>query len=288
MYRVADFPGSGPPASSRSATWPDRAVRWSGGLLAAVTWASGALFGLYILLFFGGAALHGTLDRWNESLPSLHSADTPSASAGIGFHFVAGGLLLILGPIQLIGRVRRAAPAVHRWIGRLYVAASGIAGLGGLVFILGNGTIGGPVMSLGFGLYGAMMVAVAILTYTEARAGRFERHRAWAIRLFALVVGSWLYRMEYGFWFMAADGVGHLRNFHGPFDQVMSFFFYLPNLAVAELFIRARQLDHGAAAKTGAAAVLVAATAFIVTATAYFTAEFWGPGMVSGVTGAPL
>ncbi|WP_205215032.1 hypothetical protein [Sphingomonas sediminicola] len=49
------------PPLTRSAA----AVRWSGWVLAAVVWASGAVFGLYILLFFGGNALHGALERWN-------------------------------------------------------------------------------------------------------------------------------------------------------------------------------------------------------------------------------
>lgn len=256
--------------------------------MVIATWVSGALFGLYMLLFFGGTAVHGTLDRWNESLDNLHPANAPAATVGIGAHFVAGGLLLILGPIQLMGRVRRAVPALHRWIGRLYVLASAAAGLGGLTFILDTGTIGGPVMNAGFGLYGALVATAAVLTYVHARGRRDELHRAWAIRLFALVVGSWLYRMEYGFWFMAVGPVGHAHHFSGWFDKVMDVFFYLPNLAVAELFIRARQATRSTALKTGATAALLASTAFVVTATLYFTANYWEPGMVSGVTGAPL
>lgn len=276
------------PPRDRPGGWPTSVVRWSGGALVAATWVSGALFGLYILLFFGGAVAHGALDRWNESLDHLHPANAPAATAGIGFHFLAGGLLLILGPIQLIGRVRRAVPALHRWLGRLYVLSAGIAGIGGLTFILVNGTIGGPVMNVGFGLYGALVASSALIAYAHARARRFDRHRAWAIRLFALVVGSWLYRMEYGFWLMAFGPIGHAHDFRGPFDAVMAFFFYLPNLMVAEFFIRGRRDSGTVAMKAGASLVLLAATAFVVTATIYFTANYWGPGMVSGVTGAPL
>jgi len=275
-------------AQGQGDSWLVTAVRWTGWSLAAATWVSGALFGLYILLFFGGAAAHGALDRWNESLDHLHPVNAPAATAGIGFHFLAGGLLLILGPIQLIGGIRRAVPAFHRWLGRLYVLSAGIAGAGGLTFILANGTVGGPVMSTGFGLYGALVVTAAMVSYVHARARRLETHRAWAIRLFALVVGSWLYRMEYAFWFMAIGRAGHTTSFHGLFDHVMTFFFYLPNLAVAELFIRSRSGSGSNATKAGACAVLLGATAFVVTATTYFTANYWGPGMVSGITGAPL
>ncbi|PSJ42296.1 hypothetical protein C7I55_06475 [Sphingomonas deserti] len=268
--------------------FPASALRWSALLLVAASWVSGAIFGAYILAFFGGTAWQGLAARWNESLPALHDPATPLATAAIGAHFVAGGILLLLGPVQLIGRLRRALPAVHRWLGRVYVLCAGAAGLGGLAFILAKGTIGGPVMSGGFALYGLLMLVAAIATYRHARAGRTDRHRAWAIRLFALTVGSWLYRMEYGFWFMAVGRVGHSSDFSGWFDAIMCVFFYLPNLAVAELFIRARRPASRPALSVAATPVLLAASAFVMVATWFFTTRYWGPGMVSGFTGARL
>ena len=261
------------------------ALRWSGMLLVAASWISGALFGAYILLFFGGTALSGEASRWNESLEGLHVAERLWGTLAIGAHFVTGGILLLLGPIQLIGGIRRAYAQLHRWLGRLYVLSAGLAGAGGLGFIVANGTIGGSLMDAGFGLYGALMILAAERTFTHARAGRTEKHRAWAIRLFALTVGSWLYRMEYGFWFVTVGRAGHTSQFDGPFDAVMMFFFYLPNLAVAELFIRGRRKQDGQVAIISAAAVLFAISAFVFVATWAFTVDYWGPGMISGLSG---
>ncbi len=145
-------------------------------------------------------------------------------------------------------------------------------------------------MSAGFGLYGALMIVAAANTYRFARARLVERHRAWAIRLFALVVGSWLYRMEYGLWFMTVGHAGHTHNFRGGFDLVMDVFFFLPNLAAAELFIRSRRRDNrrGSVIDWATAAVLLAASAFVVLATWFFTVRFWGAEMVSGLSGAAL
>jgi hypothetical protein len=154
----------------------------------------------------------------------------------IGAHFAAGGILLLLGRIQLIGAIRRAAPALHRWLAAS-TSPRRIAGLEGLGFILGKGTIGGAVMDIGFALYGLLMVLCESLAFLHARHRGMEQHRAWAIRLSALTVGPWLYRMEYGFWFLTAGRVGHTDSFTGGFDMLMAFAFYLPNLAVAELFI---------------------------------------------------
>ncbi|WP_174279173.1 DUF2306 domain-containing protein [Sphingomonas bacterium] len=263
------------------------ALHWTALLLVALTWFSGAIFGLYILAFFGGMALRGSADRWNESLPHLHDATTSLATVAIGSHFMTGGVLLLLGPVQLIGGIRRAVPRLHRWLGRTYVLSAGFAGLGGLCFILAKGTIGGAAMSTGFGIYGGLMTVGVVLTYSSAHGRRYEQHRAWAIRLFALTIGSWLYRMEYGFWFLTAGHVGHESDFSGWFDAVMAFFFYLPNLAVAECFIRGRRSAPGSALNLSAAAVLLAASLFVMVATWTFTVNFWGPGMISGIGGTP-
>jgi hypothetical protein len=264
------------------------ALRWSARLLVAASWISGAIFAIYIIAFFGGTALSGAGERWNESLPDLYDGGALLSTVAIGSHFMAGGVLLLLGPVQLIGSVRRNFPALHRWLGRSYVVSAGLAGLGGLGFILGRGTIGGPLMDTGFGIYGALMVFCAVLAYARARAGSYAQHRAWAIRLFALTVGSWLYRMEYGAWFLLSGGVGTGPSFTGWFDAIMMFFFYVPNLIVAELFIRARRRDRGVVASFGAAAVLLAASASIVFATWSFTVRSWGPRMMSGITEALL
>lgn len=54
-------------------------------------------------------------------------------------------------------------------------------------------------MDIGFGLYDILMLICAILTIRSNRAGEYSKHRVWAIRLFALAIGSWLYRMDYGY-----------------------------------------------------------------------------------------
>ena len=94
-------------------------------------------------------------------------------------------------------------------------------------------------MDVGFGLYGVLTAAAAVETYRHARARRLDNHRAWAMRLFALAIGSWLYRMEYG----------HLKDFSGPFDQLMAFFFYVPNLLVVEALLRAPRASLPTAAQ---------------------------------------
>lgn len=264
------------PAASRSA----RFVRRSGTALVAVSWISAAAFGLYILAFYLGALPSGHMARWNDNLTGLYEKGNVGALLAMSAHLATGAIILLLGPVQLIGSVRRRWPALHRWLGRVYVLTALIAGIGGLGFILFRGTIGGGPMNVGFGLYGALMILASMETWRHARAGRYQVHRAWAIRLFALAIGSWLYRMDYGFWLTAAHRIGHREDFHGPFDVVMAFFFYLPNLAVAELFLRARRSFSHPAFRISAGVVLNLATLIVALGSYYFIRFYWGPGIL--------
>jgi uncharacterized membrane protein len=255
-------------------------LRFARVSLTATVWTSALLFGVYILAFYALAVVRGDMEAWNEVLPRLYEPNTPVATSGIALHFATGGVVLVLGAIQLLRSVRDAWPALHRWIGRVYVVCALAAGLGGLTFIAAKGTIGGTVMDLGFGLYGVLTVLAAVQTFRYARARDLERHRAWAIRLFALAIGSWLYRMEYGFWMLLTGGLGHAEGFSGPFDQVMAFFFYVPNLLVAEVFIRSRGTLGSPALRLGAAGAMSLATVFLLVGTYYFTRYYWGPAIV--------
>jgi len=225
------------------------------------------------------------MQRWNGVLPRLYQPGTGTATAGIGIHFAAGGIILILGSIQLIDAVRLRFPAVHRWIGRLYVVACLLAAVGGVVFIAIKGTIGGLVMNIGFGLYGLLMGVAAVETYRYAVKGKVETHRLWSLRLYALAIGSWLYRMDYGFWLMLTNGLGHTRQFSGPFDQVMAFFFYIPNLLLVEAFSRARAYQATAGLRLVASLLLLLATAFLGLGTYYFTLYYWGPAILTWLSG---
>ncbi len=215
------------------------ALRWSAKALVAVAWISAAIFGLYIVAYYLGAAYQGAPDQWNAKLPRLYDPDGVVGTIGIGAHFATGAIVLLLGPVQLIGAVRRRAPRLHRWIGRIYASAALLTGLGGLSFTRRNDWRGADEPRLWF-----VRRANGHRSGHDRMAGAattFRRASRLGDRLFALAIGSWLYRMDYGFWHIIAHAAGHRRAFDGPFDFVMFFFFYVPNLIIAEAFIRARQ-----------------------------------------------
>ena len=270
-----------PPEIRRTAA----ALQWTTTALVAASWISAGLFGLYILAFYLGAIPRNQLGAWNDNLPGVYEPGNTVAFLAMAAHLAMGGIILVLGPIQFIDRIRNAAPRIHRYIGRVYVVTCGVAGVGGLGFILSKGTIGGRMMDAGFGLYGVLMVVAAVETWRHAVARRFDTHRAWAIRLFALAIASWLYRMEYGFWFIAVGKTGHTPDFRGVFDVLMVFAFYVPTLIVAEIYLRGRRRASGSSpvVQTALVATLLLATLLVAVGTYYFAKLYWLPGIVNGL-----
>lgn len=260
-------------------------LKWATVALVATVWVSSLLFGLYILAFYMGAVFEGDLAVWNTgTLPDLYEQGEPAATAGIGVHFALGAIILILGSIQLVGWVRTRFPRFHRWVGRVYVGACFLTAVGGLTFIAVSGTLGGTVMNIGFGLYGLLMLISSVETYRHARAGRFEQHNLWSWRLYALAIGSWLYRMEYGFWFVAVGFVGTTKQFTGVVDWIMAFFFYVPNLILVEILWRARHKQKSTAVQAGASVVFLLATFVLLFGTYFFASQIWLPTIL-GVIG---
>lgn len=216
-----------------------RLLRWVGRCFHAATLAGLGVFGLYILLRASGNTFKN-FGQWQPlvaGLPMPTAADW-IANIGIGMHFIMGTVLVLAWPIQFSTWIRTRHRAVHRWTGRAYVAAGFLAGTGGMSFILAHGAYT-PSASIAFGIWGAVMMLSAVMAYVHARAKRFDLHRAWAIRLFAMVLGSWVFDLEIRAWKDLTGGIGIGEgDASGPFDYAILYLFFVPNLLVAEFFIR--------------------------------------------------
>ncbi|QBF34089.1 DUF2306 domain-containing protein [Thalassococcus sp. S3] len=195
-------------------------------------------FGIYSANF-GGNGLSGQLD----GLSRFQIDTMPVTNASIFAHMLAGALVTCLAPLQLIGAIRRRWPRLHRLNGYILIVVATLTAIGGLVFISNRGTIGGPLMNMGFTLYGGLMLLSAIQAMRHARARRFDLHMAWALRLFVLAIGSWLYRVHYGLWYALTGGAASTAAFTGLFDQIQMFAFYLPYLALLEIWLQRRGIN---------------------------------------------
>ena len=256
-------------------------VKITGYLLVATVWISSGLFGLYIVAHYGGSYINGNMEKWNGLFnPNLFSPEYKNATSGIAVHFIAGGIILVLGSIQLMEGLRNRFLELHRWIGRVYLTACVLTAVGGLIFIMLRGTVGGPTMNIGFGGYGVAMLISSIQTIRFAWVKKLDQHRNWAIRLYALAIGSWLYRMYYGFMFFAEILPPQARDFRDPIDIFMIFFFWVPNLLIAEFFIRSSANKFPKFFQISGSLLLLLIIAFISVATYHITEVSWGPAIL--------
>ena len=178
-----------------------------------------------------------------DALPAPHyiRSNNPVANLSIFSHMAAGAAITALVPLQLIPSIRQRLPALHRWSGRLIIIAAVATAIGGLVYIPLRGTIGGTPMNIGFSLYGLLVLLTALQTIRYARARRVADHNAWALRFFWLALGSWFYRVHYGLWYLATDGLWSNPQFTGGFDLAQSVAFFLPYLVGVEVYLRIKK-----------------------------------------------
>ena len=147
---------------------------------------------------------------------------------------VAGSVTaLALGAWQFVPVLRRPTIGVHRWVGRTYVVSCLIGGVAGVV--LAFGTRAGPVAGLGFGLLGVLWIAVNILGWRAAMRKAFADHRRWMIRSWALTLAAVTLRIY----------LPLVMIFKLPFEPwyiAISFLAWVPNLLLAELWLRWRRV----------------------------------------------
>ncbi|WP_127791786.1 DUF2306 domain-containing protein [Agromyces sp. LHK192] len=166
----------------------------------------------------------------------------PVVLAAFYTHVVAGGLALVLGPFQFWRGLRDRRPAVHRWIGRTYLASVGVGGVAGIV--IAPSSEAGLVGMFGFGALGVLWLLSGWRAYAAIRHRDVANHQAWMIRNFALTYSAVMLRV----WLPLLLVV---QSPFGPFDYdaafanayaAVPFLCWVPNVVVAEWLIRRRGL----------------------------------------------
>lgn len=149
-----------------------------------------------------------------------------------------------IGIIQLIPYFRKTQKRlrIHRWNGRIYILGAILASIGGLLYTFTRGTYGGISMDITFAIYGVLFLISSVLTIYYARKGLINRHKRWAVRTFALGIGSLLYRLYVLPLFATAFGTHktpdqEARDREMLYLNIAAWLFYIPNLLVAEIVI---------------------------------------------------
>jgi uncharacterized membrane protein len=177
-------------------------------------------------------------------LAAAYEDRPPWARVAFSAHVVAGGLALVLGPLQFWRGLRERARVVHRAVGRTYLLAVLVAGSAALVLAPVN--TAGLVGFAGFGTVGVLWLWTGWRGYRAIRSGDVRSHQAWMIRNFSLTYAAVTLRL----WLMVLmaaqspwihTGEQAEAAFNGAYALV-PFLSWIPNLVLAEVLIRRRGL----------------------------------------------
>ena len=233
---------------------------------AGQTWfivaATGQLiFAWYMAALYGLSALRGDWETWNKVMPRGWNAGDTVGNIAIFVHLLLALVVTLAGLAQLLPAVRRAAPSVHRWIGRVYIASAFGIAFGSMYLMWVRGAVGDFSQHLGSTFNAILLVLFAVIALRHARARNLALHRQWALRLFMVMNGVWFFRLGLLLWLMIhQQPVGFdPKTFTGPFLTFLVYAQTLLPLAALELYFRAQRSDV-AARKWAAAAVIAVLT----------------------------
>lgn len=113
-------------------------------------------------------------------------------------HIAAGTFAIVAGPLQFWSGLRRRQPGLHRWIGRLYVAAVVI----GATFSMYIATNAASGWAAGLALFvaGAVWLAAVVMAFAAIRNSLVALHVEWMIRSYVMTFAFVTFRLinEYG------------------------------------------------------------------------------------------
>lgn len=144
-------------------------------------------------------------------------------------HVAAASTALLLVAPQLLPGLRARAPGFHRRSGRVYALACLIGAASGLPLAIGS--TAGPIATTGFGLLAIGWFITTAMGWRTAIERRFALHREWMIRSFALTLAAMSLRFQ-----LPMIPLFDLDVL--PAYRAISFLCWVPNLLLAEIWIR--------------------------------------------------
>lgn len=204
------------------------------------------IFAAYVGGFYGGSALFGDLERWNDGVSYGYEEGATMSNWAVAIHLFFAFLITLGGPLQLTPWVRQNFPRFHRWNGRLYVFLTAIAALSGLYMLWAHEDAGAGVNRTAMSLEALLILVAGGLVWRFAIQRKMQQHEQWAVRLFLTASGVWFFRIILMGWIIVNGGpVGFdPETFTGPFISFVEYGHYLLPLAIYELYMLAKRSNR--------------------------------------------
>ncbi|WP_018997720.1 DUF2306 domain-containing protein [Hirschia maritima] len=223
---------------------PVKSTRMKTLNLAASAWYAPVfigqwIFGAYIIYTYGFELFGGDINAWNKHLSQAYVPNRDIGNAAVFAHLALGIVIHIGGPLQLVPSFRKRYPALHRWIGRAFVAGV-IIGVASGAYMLVVREIGAWTLRAGFIIQAILVLWFTFYTVRHAMRREISTHMRWATRLFLAASAVWFFRVLIMVWFVMTGGIGiDQSNGTGPFIDAMSFLQFLP-LVFYEIYLKVK------------------------------------------------
>jgi len=166
-----------------------------------------------------------------EARSPIAVAQIDRAALALFLHITASVAALLIGPLQLLPRIRARHIAIHRWMGRVYVTMVALGGIAGLV--MAPFAYGGIVSASGFGALALAWLGTTALGLKSIREGAVAEHRRCMLRSYALTMAGVMLRI----YLPIAMVAGAIFE---PAYHLIAWLCWVPNLLLAELWLARR------------------------------------------------
>jgi hypothetical protein len=244
---------------SKATPFADSALGGAARLWFLTAVAGQLLFAFSVASLYMSLALRGSLPAWNRFIHQAYVPGQPLGNAAVAAHLAAAVVIVLSGALQLVPQIRRRAPALHRWNGRLYLASAFVVSGAGVYMLWARSPIDDLSQKLGASLNAVLVMVFAALALRTAIARDFQTHRRWSLRLYLAGGGVWFFRVGFALSLLLNRGPFGFdpKTFRGPFLTFMAFACYLVPLAVLELYFLAQERPSAAGRVAMAAGLLV-------------------------------
>jgi uncharacterized membrane protein len=204
--------------------------------IARILW----LITLVLVLIGVAIVIRRTLVLFAPSPAAPRFAEAAAMDANVSrhrlltmIHIIPGLLFMVLGPLQLVRRLRSGRPELHRLIGRVVLVSGMVIGSTALV-MSPQMAIGGANETAAAMFFAVVFLFALVKGFVSIRRGKIALHREWMIRAFAIGLAVATIRPIMGAFF-ATRNITHLT----PHDFFGTAFWlgFTTHLIAAEIWI---------------------------------------------------
>jgi uncharacterized membrane protein len=236
-----------------------------------------SMFLYYIVAFYGPATVTGHFEGWKRNA-MLSSGYKPGDTVGnltFAAHVMLAAVVTFAGILQLVPQIRARAPAVHRWLGRIFLASAMAAAVAGVYGVWLRGGAVDRANAVAITINAALILAMGAQAWRMALRRDFASHRRWAMRAFLVVNGVFFLRIGFIGYAMIAKLAGPALPGPDRVFDIWVFGSYLAPLAALEAYFRVQQA--GPRLRLAAAGGLVALSALMSVGVVGVWFAFYGP-----------